>query len=113
MRKTTNIKSWGARWGAYLIAIGLWVGIAPKTLAQEPATILEIQIQNAVLYADDATGPSQLASSPTLVPPAAKRIFMSWVYIGDITSVNGKAAKGVAVGRGTTLYLTPTNTPGQ
>lgn len=82
----------------------------PATIVQEPATILEIQVENAVLYADDATGPSQRSSSPTLVPPAAKRIFMRWVYIGDIISVNGKAAKGVAVGRGTTLYLTPTNT---
>jgi hypothetical protein len=50
-----------------LIAIGFWIGIAPKTLAQEPATILEIQIQNAVLYEDDATDPSKLASSPDIV----------------------------------------------
>lgn len=111
MRKT-NIKSWGARWGVYLIALGVSVSIAPKTLAQEPATILEIQIQNAVLYSDDATSPSQLGSSPNIVPPTA-RVFLRWIYIGDIVSVNGTPAKGVAVGRGTTMHLTTSISPGQ
>jgi hypothetical protein len=64
-----------------------------SAIAQEPATILEIQIQNAVLYSDDATGPSQLASSPAIVPATAS-IFRRWIYIGDIVSVNGTPAKG-------------------
>ena len=40
----------------YWIAIGLLAGVTAKAVAQEPATILEVQIQNAVLYVDDVAG---------------------------------------------------------
>jgi uncharacterized protein (TIGR03437 family) len=111
-RKTIKDVSRAAAWVLVCCNTSL-AQTLPSAIAQEPATILEIQIQNAVLYADDATGPSQLATTPGIAPRTAKGIFLRWVYVGDIISVNGKATKGVAVGRGTTLYLTPNNSPGQ
>jgi len=97
----TSKKSAEAR-SACWVAIGLLVSITPKALAQnpaqQPATILEIQVQNAVTYVDDLPDPSKLATAPGISPPAT-RSFMPWVFIADIVAVNGKPAKGVDVAR--------------
>jgi hypothetical protein len=115
MRRTSK-KSAEAR-SACWVTIGLLVSITPKALAQnpsqEPATILEILVQNAVTYLDDVSDPSKLASSPGIAPPIVSRSFMPFIYIGDIVSVNGKPAKGSAVGRGTNIALTTSPNPGQ
>ena len=78
---------------AYWVAIGLLVSITPNTLAQtpaqEPATILEIQVQNAVTYNDDVPDPSKLASSPGTAS-IVFRSFMPWIYIADIVSVTNR-----------------------
>src|SRR5258708_31994815 len=101
---------------AYWVAIGLLVSMTRKALAQnpaqEPAAILEIQVQNAVTYFDDLPDPSKLATAPGVSPPAT-RSFMPWIYIADIVSVNGKPAKGVVVGRGTAINLRTSPNPGQ
>ena len=83
----------------------------PATIAQEPTTILEIQTENAVVYLDDVADPSKLASSPDIVPPRGRN-FMPWIYIGDIVSVNGQPAKGVAVARGMSIALRTSANPG-
>jgi uncharacterized protein (TIGR03437 family) len=110
-----NLKRTTKNWMAgctYSIAIGLLAGIPPKGVAQEPATILEIQAQNAVTYIDDVADPSMLVSSPGIVRSTARN-FTRWIFIGDIVSANGKAAKGVALSRGTNVTLRPSATPGQ
>jgi uncharacterized protein (TIGR03437 family) len=104
-----NYKNWRSpSW----IALGL-VLAAPSALAQEPATILEIQLQNGVSYWDDLPDPSKLATSPDVARPASTRTFMRWLTINDIVSVNGKPAKGAEVHRGTVISLTPNPSPGQ
>lgn len=106
------VKSKFAGW----VAAGLLAGITPKALAQEPlqqpATILEIQLQNDVLYWDDLADPSKLANSSDISRPAGRN-FMRWITIADIVSVNGQPAKGVLISRGTAVGLTTNPGPGQ
>ena len=109
--RTTSKKDVGAR-SAYWVVIGLVLGIAPKALAQESATILQIQVDNVVAYHDDVGDPSRVATSATIAPPAL-RTFMRWIVIGDIVAVNGTPAKGALIGGGTLINVTPNPTPSQ
>lgn len=109
MRATSKRRA-GAR-SSYWVAVGLVVGIMPKAQAQEPAAILEIQVQNAVTYFNDLTDPSKLATSPGITPPAP-RTFMPWVFIADIVAVNGKPANGVDVARANQINLRTSPKPG-
>ena len=75
-----------------------WCGILE---AQVPSSArLEVVVQNAVAYVDDGIPYGQYATAQTQTPPATGgRNFRSWTLIGDVVSVNGKPAKGVAVHR--------------
>jgi hypothetical protein len=69
-----------------------------------PATILEVEIQNAVRYFDDVADHSKLATSAVPVAPAG-RTFMRSMLIGDIVTVNGKPAKGLWLQRVTNVNV--------
>jgi len=83
-------------------------------LAQMPGVMMQIDTDNAVAYnydvADRANwgrlaGP--IAAAPS--PPAWGTLYI----VADIVAVNGKPAKGVSMGRITSLNLRPAPTPGQ
>ncbi len=75
----------------------------PGTTA--PATILEVDVENLVIYVVDVPFP-ELTTNPaaTNVEPKA---FAANMGIGDIVAVNGKPAKGTWMLRATTILATP------
>jgi uncharacterized protein (TIGR03437 family) len=77
------------------------------------ATVLEIDVANAVNYENDTGDYSKLATDASPTVGVASKNFFHFVGIGDIVAVNGKPAKGVFILRNTALNLRPTPTPGQ
>lgn len=78
-----------------------------------PATILDIELNNFVVYWNDVTDWSRLATDPnstTITPP---RNFGHAIGIADIVSVNGKPAKGMFTERRTQFTLRVNPTGGQ
>jgi hypothetical protein len=89
-----------------------WCGVLE---AQVPSSArLEVVVQNAVAYVDDGIPYGQYATAQTQTPPATGgRNFRSWTLIGDVVSVNGKPAKGVAVHRAHIVSLRTAPANGQ
>lgn len=80
-----------------------------------PVTILEIEVDNTVLYMQNVGDQPKIATSPGIValPAEAQRAF-KWVGgFGDIVAVNGRPAKGSWTGRFLMFYCQPTYTPGR
>ena len=77
-----------------------------------PAAVLQVDLENCVLYVTDVSDLSKFATDPniTAVTPAAKN-FGTTLLICDVVAVNGKPAKGTAIVNGRTANLS-TN-PGQ
>jgi uncharacterized protein (TIGR03437 family) len=81
---------------------------------ETPPVILTIQVDNYVPYHFDVFDYSKLASLPDKVPgPTNQKTFATFVFIGDIVSVNGSPAKGTWTARATNLYLAPDQQPGR
>src|SRR5437867_5225311 len=78
-----------------------------------PATVLEIDGENTVLYVNDVTDYSRLASDPSRVTATAPKNFISFIGLSDIKAVNGKPVNGTYVGRATGIFLRPEPIPGQ
>jgi hypothetical protein len=74
-------------------------------------TILEVQVENVVVYVSDVADPARLATSPN-VTPAASRTFGTAILIADVSSVNGKPVKGTAIINQRTLNLRTSPTAG-
>ena len=94
----------------------VFVACAAAVLAQTPpVSILEIDIEDAVLYVDDLGDPSRIASSPatSTLPGTYNRVFKWVIAVGDIVAVNGKPAKGLWVVRSIAPRYTATYTPGR
>src|SRR5216684_2552180 len=93
----------------------LWVtALSNSILGQAlPATVLEIDVVNAVNYENDTSDYSKLATGSAPTVGVASNNFFGFTGIGDIVAVNGKPAKGVFILRNTALNLRPTPTPGQ
>jgi uncharacterized protein (TIGR03437 family) len=106
-----NEASVSARWCvASLCALILAAGAA----AQEVPTILEVDVENYVIYMYDVTDLSKLARSAGPLKSAFPGAnFSTNVIIADVTAINGSPAKGVMVMENQNLNLTPTPTPGQ
>jgi hypothetical protein len=89
-------------------------GLLNAALAQSPpAPILEIDGENTVLYVNDVTDYSRLASDPGRVNAAIPKNFFGYIGVSDIVAVNGKPAKGTWVVRATGIFLRPEPAPGQ
>jgi uncharacterized protein (TIGR03437 family) len=97
-----------------LIAM-LWATAFSNSLSGQasPATVLEIDVVNAVNYENDTGDYSKLATDSAPTVGVASNNFFSFTGIGDIVAVNGKPAKGVFILRNTALNLRPTPAPGQ
>jgi uncharacterized protein (TIGR03437 family) len=78
-----------------------------------PHTILNIEVQNIVVYVDDVADVSTYATKPNVIAAATPRNFGESILIGDIVSVNGQPAKGVTVHNLRTITLRTATTPGQ
>lgn len=78
-----------------------------------PATILDVEIENFVVYWRDVTDLSRLATDPNSTTITQPRNFGQAVGIADIVSVNGKPAKGVMTEKRTQFTLRVNPTGGQ
>ncbi len=68
-----------------------------------PAAILAVDIENVVIYQQDAGDATKFASNPNIVPPPAIRNFLPVIWLADFVAFNGKPAKGTWTVRGTLL----------
>jgi hypothetical protein len=78
-----------------------------------PHTILNIEVQNVVVYVDDVSDVSTFATKPNATAAAVPRNFVENILIGDIVSVNGQPVKGVTVHKLRTINLRTAPTSGQ
>ena len=78
-----------------------------------PATILDIELANFVVYFSDVTDYSRLATDPNRTTVTQPRNFSRGIGIADIVSVNGRPAKGVMTEQRTQFNLRVIPTPGQ
>ena len=94
------------------IAIAV-LAIASAQGQMPPASILEIQVENAVRYQEDISDLSKFATNPDVTTAIAPKNFFFRVNIGDIVAVNGQPAKGTMTRDNRTVDLNPTPNPGQ
>ena len=78
-----------------------------------PPTILEVDVENFVQYAEDTSDLSKFATDPNVTTAVPPRNFASAVAIGDIVAVNGQPAKGTVTRHFRTLTLNTAPNPGQ
>ncbi|MCC6859512.1 MAG: hypothetical protein IT158_13165, partial [Bryobacterales bacterium] len=80
-----------------------------------PMTLLKVDVENVVLYADDVGDPAKRATSQAIVPwPSAQGFtFKAIAGVGDIVAINGKPARGNLVTRHLMYVFTPTYRPGR
>lgn len=93
-----------------------FAALAAMAAAQtQPATVLEIESENYVVYYDDVGDRSKLGTSAAMAPvaPNFNWVFKWFVGIGDIVAVNGKPAKGLRISRGMPPRYTTQYTPGR
>jgi uncharacterized protein (TIGR03437 family) len=95
------------------LVVALCSALAQPGLAQVPRpTVLEIDTENAVLYYEDATDLSKLASNPNITTTSPPLNFGAYVNLGDIVAVNGQPAKGTVLFNIRTVTLRPAPNPG-
>ena len=78
-----------------------------------PAVILDMRIENRVVYLADTPDVSKLATNPSSTTPLAARTFETFMSIADIVSINGRPVKGTWTIRAMQLNLSPNPAPGQ
>ena len=81
--------------------------------SQPASVILDMRIENRVVYVDDTADVSKYASDPNSTTPVPLRTFANFVSIADIVSINGQPFKGTWTIRGMQLNMSPTASPGQ
>ncbi len=78
-----------------------------------PASILEIDVENLVNYADDISNASLFATNPGIPPRSPVRNFAAAIVLGDIVAVNGQPAKGTFVFHQRLVVLRTAPAPGE
>jgi len=89
---------------------------AAGAAGQELPVILDVQVENSVGYTADVTDPSKVARTPgPVVGLTAAELGNFWRSVGlaDVTAINGRPAKGVAITGLQALVLRPVPTPTQ
>jgi len=81
--------------------------------SQPPAVILDMRIENRVVYVADTADVTKFATDSKSTTPGALRTFANFVSIADIVSINGQPVKGTWTIRGMQLNMSPTAPPGQ
>jgi hypothetical protein len=81
-------------------------------IAESPrVALLEIRVENVVVYRFDVAEQAQRAAQPREVTAAPARSFLESSFIGDIVSINGTPAKGVWVNHGMNTAFSPNPAP--
>jgi hypothetical protein len=101
-------KQWMIALGAFELAVGL-----ARSQSVPPAVILDMRIENRVVYYADTPDAIKLATSPDSTTPASTRTFTNFLSIADIVSINGRPVKGTWTIRAIQLNLSPNPAPGQ
>jgi uncharacterized protein (TIGR03437 family) len=104
MTQTTNLPS--------LVPLVCVLVVATAANAQQPPTLLYVDVENWVGYAQDVTDQSKVATSAGPLSAAPPVNFSQWLMLADISAVNDTPAKGVLVLRTQNVRLSPTPTPG-
>jgi len=78
-----------------------------------PATILDVELANFVVYFNDVNDYPRLATDANRTTVTQPRNFSRSIGIADIVSVNGKPAKGMMTEQRTQFNLRVNPTPGQ
>src|SRR5215472_17172025 len=78
-----------------------------------PPTILEIDVENIVVYHEDTSDFSKFATITGITTPAPARNFGYFMIIGDIVAGNGRPAKGTFAHTTRGIGLRPNPMPGQ
>src|SRR5260370_28113205 len=76
-----------------------------------PAVILDMRIENRVVYWGDTPDVSKLATNPSSTTPVATRTFATFMSIAHIVPINGRPGNGTWTVRALPLNLTPNPTP--
>jgi hypothetical protein len=90
--------------------VGLPRSVQAQTL---PPTVLQLDIDNVVVYVEDMFDVSKFATSPNITPAASQPTFSFLTGIGDIVAVNGQPAKGTWTYLFQRVNLTTASTPGR
>jgi hypothetical protein len=85
---------------------------AAMAQAVQPIT-LQVDVSDFVIYEGDVFEYSRFATSTALLPAPVNRTFGTFIALGDIVNINGKAARGTVVFRTTRLPMSPAPQPGQ
>jgi len=99
-----------SRWAIALSAFELTACLA---WSQAPAAILDMRIENRVVYYADTPDVSKLATNPISTPPVPPRTFATFMSIADIVSINGRPVKGAWTIRAMQLTMSPNPNPGE
>ena len=100
--------------GAAAFSIVAWMVLPGSLQAQTPPpTVLQLDIDNVVIYIQDVFDVSKFATSPNITPAAAQPTFSYLTGIGDIVAVNGQPAKGTWTYVFQRVNLTTATTPGR
>ena len=101
-------------WKAALATTLCAAAFSQPGLAQTPASILQIDVANNVLYDEDVSDVTKFATNPNVVPDShGAKNFARALGIADIVAVNGQPAKGTHVRSAVNFLLRAAPTPGQ
>ena len=90
------------------------LAVVAQAQGNPPPVVLEVFVENRAFYVHDQPDYSQLAANPNpLLPIGAGKTFSVVTGIGDITAMNGHAARGTFATWFTVLNLRPQPLPGQ
>lgn len=89
---------------------GSW--LVPATAQMQPSTVLEVDVENYVLYLGDVNDFAKYGTQPALTP-ATSKYFLAGLCIADVVAVNGKPAKGTLLIRVLTVTTRPIASGGQ
>jgi hypothetical protein len=116
MEETTMLQPhWKTAFAATLCAAFSAPGLAQVA----PATTLQVDVENFVVYTYDVTDSSRFATDQSRTTSSlglqqgGLRTFTPFIGIADIIAVNGTAAKGTWLTRGIVLNLQTRALPGQ
>ena len=94
--------------------ITLLIAACGGAIAQDgPGVILDMRVENRVVYFLDTADNSKLAADAGSTNPAPVRTFETAYSVGDIVSINGKPVKGSWSIRALTVNMSATPSPGQ
>ena len=103
-----------SRWKAILAAVlcaGAFSQPSPAQVA--PPVILQVDVENYVVYFEDTSDVSKFATDPSPTTAVRPKNFEFAVFIGDIVAVNDQRVTGTLTRSTRQVFLRTAPTPGQ